>query len=350
MADIQLDGAKLAYHPQALLAWQRGEFVPPILVEISPTNLCNHRCEFCAYDYLERTGSYLDIDRMKPILSELKTLGSKALFYSGEGEPLVHKRLPELIDYASDLGFDQALNTNGSRLLPNVTEQIMPHISWVRLSINGVDREDYALHHRVSARQFDLVMENLTFAAEFIKQQKLPTALGIQFVYLGQPPDAVIEMAQRMKAIGVRYFAVKQFNKHPSIPFSLETQPPIEALSPLEALSDEGFQATLRLGALEWQTPREYRHCLALPFFAEIVANGDVYACGPHLGNPDFCYGSIHEQSFTQLWSQTNRQKVEDHVHGIANLDAVCMPNCRLHAINQFLWNLASPPDHINFI
>ncbi|MBF0126782.1 MAG: radical SAM protein [Magnetococcales bacterium] len=350
MADLQLDGTKLIFHLKELLAWKRGEFVPPILVEVSPTNLCNHRCDFCAYEYLERNGNYLDLDRFRETLGELKALGTRSLFYSGEGEPLLHKGLPDIIAWAGGLGFEQALNTNGSRLSPAVSEQVLPHMSWVRFSINGVNAEDYARHHRVARNQFELVMKQLEFAAGLKARLGLPVALGVQFVYLGQEPGEVIALARRMKALGVSYFALKQFNKHPNIAFTLETPPPIEALSQLRELSDSGFQATVRLGALEWQAPREYRRCQALPFFAEIVANGDVYACGPYLGDPAFCYGNIHHMSFDRMWSAENRRKVEQHVCGIGDLDAVCMPNCRLHEVNRLLWSLSNPSESSHFL
>ncbi|MBF0270764.1 MAG: radical SAM protein [Magnetococcales bacterium] len=350
MAELQLDGTKLTFHVKELLAWKQGGFVPPILVEVSPTNLCNHRCDFCAYEYLDRNGTYLDMDRFRVILDELAAMGTKSLFYSGEGEPLIHKGLPDIIVHAGGMGFEQALNTNGARLLPAVADRILPWLSWVRWSINGVSREDYALHHRVSPRQFDLVMNNLTHAAQVKRDLGLPVTIGVQFVYLGQSAATVIALAERMKAIGVSYFAVKQFNRHPNNPFALETPPPIEELLTILQLNDANFHATVRLGALEWQAPREYQRCQALPFFAEIVANGDVYACGPHLGNPAFCYGNIHDTSFASLWSGAGRRQVEAHVCSIPDLDAVCMPNCRLHEINRFLWKLSHPPEHPDLV
>ncbi|MDG2205956.1 MAG: SPASM domain-containing protein, partial [Alphaproteobacteria bacterium] len=97
-------------------------------------------------------------------------------------------------------------------------------------------------------------------------------------------------------------------------------------------------------------TKRPYKQCLSLPFFAEIVANGEVYTCGPHLGEKDFCYGNIHDMDFTTLWSDANRDKVEAYIRRIDDLDHVCMPNCRLDGINRALWDLQNPPDHVNFI
>lgn len=49
---IRMDSHKLIYHPEQVAKWLRGENIYPIEVEISPSGACNHRCVFCAVDYV----------------------------------------------------------------------------------------------------------------------------------------------------------------------------------------------------------------------------------------------------------------------------------------------------------
>lgn len=360
MAQLQLDGTKLPHHVDELVRWRNGETVYPLLVEISPTDTCNHGCLFCAYDYIDGRSSqpaakkdninFLDADRLKVIIDELRVLGTKSLFYSGEGEPLLHKRLPEVIAFAGDLGFDQALNTNGTALGDATIASILPWMSWVRFSINGVNAADYAMNHRTRPEQFELVLRNIEAAAEFKARNGLDVALGVQSVYMGQRPEEIYELAARSKEIGASYFSLKQFNLHPANPYAQSEPPTREDFQRVTDLGDEMFQSHVRLPFGDPAPVRSYKSCLALPFFAEIVANGEVYACGPHLGEEAFGYGSIYDMDFKTMWSAGNRKKVEDHVSNIEDLDHVCMPNCRLNDVNKFLWNLAHPPAHTNFI
>ncbi len=360
MSQFQLDGTKLIHHAEALAAWQRGDVVYPVLVEISPTNTCNHGCLFCSYDYIDGRSSrdavdksgatFLDADRLIEVIDELAALGTKSLFYSGEGEPLLHKRLPEIIEHAGARGLEQALNTNGVALRNSTMRRVLPHLSWIRFSINGVNEGDYALNHRAPAAHFARVIENLETAAAFKAREGLAVALGVQCVHMGQTPTEILAFAQRVKSIGASYFSLKQFNEHPSNPYAQAATPQRDAFLDLLALSDDGFQAHVRLPFGEAAPRRPYRRCLGLPFLTEIVASGEVYACGPHLGEKAFCYGSIHEADFKTLWSHENRRKVEQHVAGIADLDHTCMPNCRLNEVNKLLWSLANPPEHVNFI
>lgn len=351
MSKLQLSGTKLIHHLEILNKWKKGETIYPIFVEISPTDACNHKCVFCAYDYLERKHNFIDAEKFKNTCDELHKLGTKALFYSGEGEPLLHKELPNIIEHVAKLGFDQALNTNGVLLTGDRIERIVPHMSWIRTSVNGVSETDYANVHKVDKKYYNVVLNNLENAANFSKQRNLKTAIGVQCIYLNQPIDDLKNHIKRIRDTGINYVSIKQFNEHPSNPFKLDAPlPNPDELKALEALSTDDFQVTIRLEleTREWKRP--YTRCLALPFFAEIVANGDVYACGPHLGEKDFCYGNIYDSDFKSLWSTQGRSAVEEHVCSIKDLDKTCMPNCRLDQINRLLWDLQNPPDHINFI
>ena len=351
MGELQLDGTKLGYHPGLLQKWKEGQTIYPLLVEISPTNQCNHGCTFCAYEYLNRKpGFFLEYDHVVRCIGELSALGTKSLFYSGEGEPLLYKKLEDLVEYSARKGFDQALNTNGVLLRDRRMERLLPHMSWIRVSLNAGTREDYAAIHRTAPKDFDTVLSNLEKAVQYKTARKLRVTLGVQLVYLDQSVGSIHGLAKQLKNIGVDYFTVKRFNQHPAAsPHACD----LRALADIEKiaeLNDDTFSARTRFNLRQNSVRRTYTQCLALPFFAEIISNGDVYSCGPYLGYPDFCYGNIYQSDFKTLWQPDNRKKVTDKLRVIQNLDKACMPSCRLDAANRFLWELANPPQHINFI
>ncbi|ACS78939.1 radical SAM protein [Maridesulfovibrio salexigens] len=349
MNKLILNGTKIGYHLDTLEKWKKGEEVYPILIEISPTNKCNHGCLFCAYDYLERKEPrFIDTEILYDNIYQLQNLGTKALFYSGEGEPLLHKGLPNFVEKISYLQLDQALNTNGSLLKGRCMEQILPHMSWIRVSVNGSSAEEYAHIHRTHKDEFQKILKNIEQAVVFKQKNGLGITLGIQMVYAGQDPKQVYKLVEHLRSIGVNYFALKNYNNHPLSPFQAP-EPPIQKLAQIKELATDDFSVVLRINMTE-PSNRKYSFCHGMAFFAEIISNGDVYSCGPHLGNSKFCYGNINDSSLIELWSAENRSKVVEHVRNIADLDEECMPNCRLHALNDFLWNLSNPPQHVNFI
>lgn len=352
MERYKLDGTKLIYHTEALARFRRGEVVYPILVEISPVSVCNHACQFCYYHDIHAKREFLEIERMKTIISELKELGTKALFFSGEGEPLLHKQAPDMIEHAGRLGFSIAVNTNATPLKGQVMERVLPHLEWIRISLNGVNAQDYARVHRTKEADFERVIENIAAAVAFKRAGGLKVAIGIQCIYTGQKVDDLVALCKRVRDLGVDYFTVKQFNPHERSPLAeapLDIPPP-QAFSAVSDCATDDFQVTLRFGIVETDWHRPYKTCQALTFMTEIMANGKVYSCGPHLGEEDFCYGSIYDMDFKTLWSHENRAKVEGHVRAIENLDHVCMPHCRPDQMNRLLWELENPPPHVNFV
>ena len=50
--DILIDSHKLMFHVDTVNKWLKGEKFYPIYVEVGPSGACNHRCIFCALDYL----------------------------------------------------------------------------------------------------------------------------------------------------------------------------------------------------------------------------------------------------------------------------------------------------------
>jgi radical SAM protein with 4Fe4S-binding SPASM domain len=85
-----------------------------------------------------------------------------------------------------------------------------------------------------------------------------------------------------------------------------------------------------------------------LPFWAYIDANSDVWACLAYVGNSDFCYGSLKEQSFVELWEGEKRAKI---MARIRNMDvSQCRELCRLDEINTYLCQLKKRVEHVNFI
>jgi GTP 3',8-cyclase len=351
MSIQQLDGTKLMYHVEALARWKRGEVVYPIQLEVSPTQNCNHKCTFCYYEYTARSKVFLDKDVWTALLNDSAALGTKAVFYSGEGEPLLHKDIDEHVELGARLGLKQALNTNATALREKHIERILPHLEWMRVSVNGVDADDYAAVHQCPPAHFELALENITKAARYKHENGLAVTIGIQCVYTGQPLAKVTEFAKRLRDIGVGYYSLKPGMPHPDNPaFHAAPFPAQEALEPLLALATPEFQVVARWGLRQHDWKRPYTKCLSLPFFAEITADGKVYACGPHLGEADFCYGSLHEKPLRDLWSHENRAGVEAHVQGIGDFDHVCMPLCRLDQVNRYLWSLENPPPSVNFI
>ena len=55
-----VDNHKLMYHPERISQWNKEKDCYPIYIEVGLTNACNHKCVFCALDYLECGADFID--------------------------------------------------------------------------------------------------------------------------------------------------------------------------------------------------------------------------------------------------------------------------------------------------
>ena len=350
---LALDGHKLLYHLDTVSKWEQGEQVYPLYLAVSMSEACNHKCLFCVYDYIDRTKTYIDKDSILRFMKELGENGLKAAYFSGEGEPLMHPDAIEIIrETKGTYGIDCALNSNGWYLTKDKSEELLPYLTYARFSVNGCSPENYKEVHRTSAKAYDRVLQNLEDAVAVRKDKGLDITLGAQCVILAENIDLIPNLAADLKRVGIDYLALKPFLPYDlaeyRTPLDLHAASTEDALRRAEAVSDENFKVVIRWESIRKITQRTYDKCLSHPFMLEVDSKGELYLCGPLLGQEGFGYGNINTHSYGEILQSDKYKKAIEKI-GCVNVHN-CMPNCRNDAVNRFLWDIRHPPQHVNFI
>jgi len=176
-----IDGHKLAYHPVEVAKLLNAEDdisklmdIYPIYVEVSPVGACNHRCTFCAVDYIgyEATNR-IEEDVMMRALEDMGSNGVKSIMYAGEGEPLIHKKINEIVAKTKEVGIDVSFTTNAVAMGGHFIEESLQHTSWIKVSLNGGSAKTYAQVHQTREKDFQRVIDNLKKAVEFRNKNRV---------------------------------------------------------------------------------------------------------------------------------------------------------------------------------
>jgi len=355
MKSYNFDGHKLMYHGDRVQEFiSRGDCFP-LYLEISPAGSCNHRCLFCAYDFIGYPNRRLDTGRTLELLDELAETGLRSILFAGEGEPLLHPDLSTMVLRAKSNGIDVGLFTNGNLLTPEISASILPALTFIRFSFNGGTAESYARVHQVKAEVFNTTVTAIQHAANFKKKQRLETAIGAQFVVIPENIESLGEAAATLREAGADYLAVKPFvQQHQQQGYRLEK--PLDPLlleqhlAAAETYSSETFKVMVRRNAFSEYGMRRYAHCFGTSFISAVNSAGDLATCLPYWDNAEFIFGNMYKQSFREIWQGERRKGIKKMLEERLDVKS-CPPNCRPNAINDYLFELKSPSvEHINFI
>ena len=350
---LYMDGTKLSRHLNEVVKWQNDEWFPPLHMEISLSNRCNHRCTFC---YINWSQGRIDMpeEMIVNLIRDAKQLGVKSALIAGEGEPTLNKAYVKAIETAGEVGLDMALNTNAIAMNADDLNTVLPHLLWMRCSMQASNKELYARLHGTTERHFDIAVRNISTAVDVKRKNNLDVTLGIQQVLLNENIHDTANLARLAKNIGVDYYVIKPCHPHEYNTYTKEygiLEEYREVLEEAEGLSDGNFTASVRWNFLgEAETPRTYTKCLGLPFIIQIGADGRVSTCYPMCDRANHVYGSLQDMGIAEILTSKRYQDTWKWV--ASNVDvSKCMPCCRQHNVNKYLWWLTEEiPDHINFI
>jgi len=155
-----------------------GELVkfPLQRIHIELTNVCNFDCTFCPKQEMTRHYEYMDFERVCAIIDEIAeyNMAEKITFHV-MGEPFMHPRFFEILDYAKQLDVKTGITTNGTYLdedqaikLEKVTA------SQVNISLQTPDEESYKTRKARRMKFEEYHNRILEFIGACLKQTKPP--------------------------------------------------------------------------------------------------------------------------------------------------------------------------------
>ena len=341
------------YHVNEVSEWLKGGIPAPIYIEIGPINLCNHKCSFCALDYLKSKGSAIDKEVLISNLKDMAGFGVKAVMFGGEGEPFMYAALPEVIEKARSFGLDIATTTNGVLFTPDKFESVLKNISWIKFSIDAGTKEKYAKVHGTREEDFPKLIENIELAVKYKDEHGLKCRIGCQLLLLNDNIDEAETLTKLLKGFGVDYLVLKPYSQHPdSINKQLFDIKKHDSflIDIAERYSSESFKVVYRKhSAQEVDAKIEYDKCFGLNFFALIDALGNILPCNIFYEKEDYYYGNINEKSFSEIWKGDQRKKVIEKLYKQGCED--CRKACRMNFVNKYLDTEKNrDKEHINFI
>jgi len=301
--DLILDSHKLSYHYDRVEAWENGEKIAPISVDMALTRACGAMCSFCyamVQEPQERS-SIKEKDALN-LLDDFVEIGVRGVSLISDGESTLSKTYVPFIQHASKVGIDVGNATNGWEWGPEKIEQVLPHLTWVRFTVAGGTPEGYSkimFKGPEHTSVFEKAMSNIKYAVEFKKKNKLKVTLGIQMVLMPEFKSEILPFAKLAVELGVDYGVIKHCSddEFGTLGVNYDKYEELyEDLEQAESLSNDNTKIIVKWDKIKNKGKPSYNRFYGPQFLLQISGSGLIAPSGMffnaryskfHMGN--FC-------------------------------------------------------------
>ena len=138
-------------------AWESGERIAPISVDMALTRACGTMCTFCyAMVQESQERSSVKTPVALKLVDDFERLGIRSVSLVSDGESTLSPAYVPFIKHAYDAGIDVGNGTNGWEWEPEKIEQVLPYLTWVRFTVAAGRPNTYAdmMYKDQSTRRF----------------------------------------------------------------------------------------------------------------------------------------------------------------------------------------------------
>lgn len=306
-----LDSHKLSYHTDRVEAWEAGERIAPVSVDMSLTRACGAMCSFC-YAMMQESqarSSIKTVDALN-LLDDFSAIGIRSVSLVSDGESTLSKAYVPFIQHAAELGIDVGNATNAWEWEPEKIEQVLPHITWIRFTVAAGRPESYASimykgpeHTEV----FDRAIKHIQYAVDLKKRKGLSVTLGIQMVLMPHLKDEIIPFAQLGLDLGVDYAVIKHCSDDEQHTLGIDYSQ-YDSLHDLlvqaESMSNEQTKIIVKWDKIKDGDKPSYKRFYGPQFLLQISGSGLVAPSGMFFNArySKLHIGNFTEERFIDIW------------------------------------------------
>ena len=328
-----LDSHKLSYHYDRVKAWESGERVAPVTVDMALTRACGAMCSFCYAMVQEpQERSNIKTKEALDLLDDFAEVGVKAVSLISDGESTISKAYVPFIQHAAKIGIDVGNATNGWEWEPEKIEEVLPYLTWVRFTVAAGTPEGYAkimFKGPEHTEVFDRAVSHIKYAVELKKKLNLKVTLGIQMVLMPEFKDEIIPFAKLAVDLGVDYGVIKHCSDDElgtlGVNYS-EYENLYPLLNKAEAMSNENTKIVIKWDKIKDKGKPSYNRFYGPQFLLQISGSGLVAPSGMFFNArySKLHIGNFADERFKDIFKSDRYWKIMNYLAS-PNFDAQTM-------------------------
>ena len=193
------------------------EFPSQIIVDV--TQYCNLACIHCPHSEFVKSkafsGAHLDVDLHKKLIDEVATDGlgiCQYLRYTANGEPLLHPKIEEMLEYACKNSKTKInVTTNGMLLTESKAKKLLDiGVDVFDISIDAFTNETYS-KIRING-DLDKTRANVLGLINLIKKYHYKTKVVVSFVEQPLNTHEALDFEKFWKGKGIDYVVIRKLH------------------------------------------------------------------------------------------------------------------------------------------
>ena len=331
--ELILDSHKLAYHYDRVEAWESGESIPPVSVDMALTRACGAMCSFC-YAMVQEPQERIAIKTKDALelLDDFAEIGVRGVSLISDGESTLSKAYAPFIKHADEVGIDVGNATNGWEWGPEKIEEVLPHLSWVRFTVAAGNPESYSkimFKGPEHTHVFDRAMEHIKYAVELKKRKNLKVTLGIQMVLMPEFKNEILPFAKLAVDLGVDYGVIKHCSDDEFGTLGVDYDKYLEMytlLQQADEYSNDKTKIIIKWDKIKDKGKPSYKRFYGPQFLLQISGSGLVAPSGMFFNArySKFHMGNFAEERFINIFRSDRYKKIMDYLAS-SNFDAQTM-------------------------
>lgn len=306
-----LDSHKLSYHMDRVSAWEAGERIAPVSVDMALTRACSAMCSFC-YAMVQESQARNNIKTKKALelVDDFAKIGIRSVSLVSDGESTLSPAYVPFIKHAYDAGIDVGNGTNAWEWEPEKIEQVLPYLTWVRFTVAAGRPESYAkLMYKgpEHTEVFDRAMKHIKYAVDLKKRMGLKVTLGIQMVLMPELREEIIPFAKLGVDLGVDYAVIKHCSDDEQGSLNIDYskyEDMYNLLNEAESMSNDITKVIVKWDKIKDGDKPPYKRYYGSQFLLQMSGSGLVAPAGMFFNAR---YSKLHignytEESFYDIW------------------------------------------------
>lgn len=333
----------------------------PVLIEVDPSNACNHACSFCLSSYIHFdkykgtetfSRALMPRDMLMKLCEDFVEMKVRAVNWTGGGEPTLNKHLKEAIQYCGKHGIKMGMFTNGTLFERNdLYETLVDNMTWVRISVDCGTEETYNnIRIPKGGADWKSMLFNVKKLIEVNKSKDNKIDIGVGFVISPDTYHEIVDFAKTFKDMDLKYCQYKpeiiireDGGQQREIEFWTDKVQPL--LDEAKLILGDKFQVNgykfEDLAMDRENFGRTYKKCLGSQISPCVGADGHVYVCTNHRGWKEYSYGCLYDnKSFKEIWNDISTKKKVMHQIEEVECFSNCTKLCKPHESNKAVWEI----------